>query len=159
MPNVLGDPANYIPANPLQTPPEIVPEWYLLPFYAILRSIPSKLIGVIAMFGSLFTLFLLPWLDTSRVRSAFFRPVYKWVFWLLVIDAFVLGYVGMHRPEGINILLGRVATIYYFAHFYLLMPLIGWFERPLPLPTSISAAVLAKHRGAAPPAAAALEKH
>src|ERR1700733_7002395 len=84
MPNGLGDAQNFIPANPLQTPPEIVPEWYLLPFYAILRSIPNKLLGVIFMFGSLLTLFLLPWLDTSRVRSAFFRPVYKWVFWLLV---------------------------------------------------------------------------
>src|SRR6202167_4427659 len=99
-PNLLGDPQNYIPANPLQTPPEIVPEWYFLPLYAILRSIPSKLIGVCAMFGSILTLFLLPWLDTSRVRSAFFRPVYKWVFWLLVIDAIVLGVVGAHKPEG-----------------------------------------------------------
>jgi ubiquinol-cytochrome c reductase cytochrome b/c1 subunit len=159
MPNALGDPANYIPANPLQTPPEIVPEWYLLPFYAILRSIPSKLIGVIAMFGSIFTLFLLPWLDTSRVRSAYFRPVYKWVFWLLVIDALTLGYVGAHRPEGFYIVLGRIATFYYFFHFYVLVPLIGKFERPLPLPTSISAAVLHKHRAAAAPAVAAMEKH
>jgi ubiquinol-cytochrome c reductase cytochrome b/c1 subunit len=143
-PNLLGNPENYIPANPLQTPPEIVPEWYLLPFYAILRSIPNKLLGVIAMFGSIFTLFLLPWLDTSRVRSAFFRPVYKWVFWLLVIDALALGDVGAHRPEGIYIVVGRIATFYYFLHFYILMPLIGWFERPLPLPASISAAVLEK---------------
>jgi quinol-cytochrome oxidoreductase complex cytochrome b subunit len=158
-PTVLGDPANFIPANPLQTPAEIVPEWYLLPFYAILRSIPNKLLGVCFMFGSLITLFLLPWLDTSRVRSAFFRPVYKWVFWLLVIDALVLGYVGAHRPEGINILLGRLATFYYFLHFYILFPLIGWFERPLPLPTSISAAVLAKHRPPAPAASAAMGKH
>src|SRR5487761_893957 len=154
-PNVLGDPANYIPANPLQTPPEIVPEWYLLPFYAILRSIPSKLIGVIAMFGSLLTLFLLPWLDTSRVRSAFFRPVYKWVFWLLVIDAFALGAVGAHRPEGIWIVVGRLGTIYYFLHFLVLMPLIGWFERPLSPPPSISEAVLKKRGGGALAGAAA----
>src|ERR1700684_2969054 len=96
-PNLLSDPQNYIPANPLQTPPEIVPEWYFLPYYAILRSIPSKLIRVCAMFGSLLTVVPLPWLDTSRVRSSFFRPVYKWVFWLLVIDAIVLGVVGAHQ--------------------------------------------------------------
>jgi ubiquinol-cytochrome c reductase cytochrome b subunit len=158
MPNALGDPANYIPANPLQTPPEIVPEWYFLPYYAILRSIPSKLIGVIAMFGSIMTLFLLPWLDTSRVRSAFFRPIYKWLFWVLVVDCFALGYVGAHRPEGFYIVLGRICTIYYFLHFYVLLPIIGKMERPLPLPASISAAVLAK-RGAPVGAAAAAEKH
>jgi quinol-cytochrome oxidoreductase complex cytochrome b subunit len=146
-PNLLGDPANYIPANPLQTPPEIVPEWYFLPFYAMLRSVPdilfikAKLAGVIAMFSSIFILFVLPWLDTSPVRSSRFRPVYKWVFWLLVIDVFVLGYVGAHRPEGFYIFLGRVGTFYYFLHFLVLLPLIGIFERPLPLPTSISAAV------------------
>ena len=159
MPNALGEPVNYVPANPLVTPNEIVPEWYLLPFYAILRSIPNKLLGVCFMFGSLLTLFLLPWLDTSRVRSAFFRPVYKWVFWLLVVDALLLGYVGAHRPEGMNILLGRIGTFYYFFHFYVLFPLIGWFERPLPLPTSISAAVLAKHQAHAPAAGAAMGKH
>jgi quinol-cytochrome oxidoreductase complex cytochrome b subunit len=148
MPNELGDPQNYIRANPLQTPPEIVPEWYFLPYYAILRSIPNKLLGVIAMFGSIGVLFLLPWLDTSRIRSAYFRPVYKWLFWLLVIDAFVLGWVGAHRPEGSFILIGRVATAYYFIHFLVLMPLIGKLERPLPLPTSISAAILKKKGGA-----------
>jgi ubiquinol-cytochrome c reductase cytochrome b subunit len=148
MPNELGDPQNYIKANPLQTPPEIVPEWYFLPYYAILRSIPNKLLGVIAMFGSIGVLFLLPWLDTSRIRSAYFRPVYKWLFWLLVIDAFVLGWVGAHRPEGAFIVIGRVATLYYFLHFLILMPLIGKLERPLPLPTSISAAILKKRGGA-----------
>src|SRR3954463_10594145 len=90
-PNLLGEPDNYIPANPLQTPPHIVPEWYLLPFYAILRSIPNKLLGVIAMFGSILLLCFLPWLDGSKVRSATFRPVYKWVFWLLPIDCLILG--------------------------------------------------------------------
>ncbi len=163
MPNVLGDPANYIPANPLQTPPEIVPEWYFLPFYAILRSvpdilfIPAKLAGVLCMFGSIGVLFVLPWLDTSRVRSAHFRPIYKWVFWLLVIDVFVLGYVGAHRPEGFYIVLGRLGTLYYFIHFLILMPVIGWIERPLPLPTSIAAAVTRKG-GAPAGAAASLEK-
>jgi ubiquinol-cytochrome c reductase cytochrome b subunit len=157
-PNLLGDPQNYIPANPMQTPPEIVPEWYLLPFYAILRSIPSKLLGVCALFGSIGILFIVPWLDTSRVRSAYFRPIYKWVFWLLVIDAFVLGAVGAHRPEGWWIVIGRLGTIYYFLHFIVLMPLIGWFERPLPLPPSIAEAVLKKRGGALAGAAATRAK-
>jgi ubiquinol-cytochrome c reductase cytochrome b/c1 subunit len=150
VPNLIGtDPLNYEPANPLQTPPEIVPEWYFLPFYAMLRStpnilfIPAKLAGVIAMFSSIFILFFLPWIDRSRVRSARFRPVYKWVFWLLVIDVFVLGYVGAHRPEGWYVVVGRVGTFYYFFHFFL-MWVVGKVERPLPLPTSISAAVTAK---------------
>ncbi|HLJ21443.1 MAG TPA: cytochrome b/b6 [Stellaceae bacterium] len=148
LPNALGDPANYIQANPLQTPPEIVPEWYFLPFYAILRSvpdiwfIPSKLAGVIAMFGSIGLLFVLPWLDTSPVRSARFRPVYKVFFWFLVLAAVVLGVCGAHRPEGIYVVLGRIATLYYYFHFLILLPLLGKFERTRPLPTSISAAVL-----------------
>ena len=146
-PNALGDAANYERANPLQTPPEIVPEWYFLPFYAMLRSVPdilfikAKLAGVLTMFASIFILFVLPWLDTSPVRSARFRPVYKWVFWLLVIDVLALGYVGAHRPEGTYVLIGRLATLYYFFHFLILFPLIGIFERPLPLPTSISESV------------------
>ena len=163
MPNALGDPQNYIQANPLQTPPEIVPEWYFLPFYAILRSvpnilfIPSKLAGVIALFGAIGILLFLPWLDTSRVRSARFRPIYKWVFWLLVIDVAVLGDCGAHRPEGWYIFAGRLATLYYFVHFLILMPLIGWFERPRSLPTSIGATVT-KRTGAALPAASAVGK-
>jgi quinol-cytochrome oxidoreductase complex cytochrome b subunit len=152
-PNLLGDPANYIPANPLQTPSEIVPEWYFLPFYAILRAvpnilfIPAKLAGVLAMFGSIGVLFILPWLDRSRVRSATFRPLYKWFFWVLVADCLVLGYVGANKPEGMFLVLGRVATTWYFFHFLILVPLLGVFERPRPLPTSISSAVLT---GAAP---------
>jgi ubiquinol-cytochrome c reductase cytochrome b/c1 subunit len=148
-PNLLGHPDNYIPANPLVTPPHIVPEWYFLPFYAILRSItfdilfiPAKLGGVIAMFGAIAVLFVLPWLDTSRVRSATFRPIYKWVFWLLVIDCFILGYVGASPPEGWLPTIGLVATIYYFAHFLIILPLLGKFERPLPLPDSIGKPVL-----------------
>jgi quinol-cytochrome oxidoreductase complex cytochrome b subunit len=126
----------------MQTPPEIVPEWYLLPFYAILRSVPSKLLGVIAAFGAMIILFFLPWLDTSPVRSARFRPIYKWVYWLLVADVIALGAVGDHPPEGIWITIGHVATFYYFLHMLILFPLIGKLERPLPLPTSISEAVL-----------------
>src|SRR6185437_312035 len=140
-PNLLGDVANSIPANPLQTPPEIVPEWYFLPFYAILRSVPNKLLGVILMFGSILILFVLPWLDTSRVRSATFRPVYKWLFLLLIVACVALGWVGAHRPEGIYVLVGRIATAYYY-FFFLSLPFVGWFERPRPLPTSISNAVL-----------------
>ncbi|MBM3554555.1 MAG: cytochrome b [Alphaproteobacteria bacterium] len=141
-PNYLGHPDNYIQADPLVTPAHIVPEWYLLPFYAILRAVPSKLGGVILMFAAIFILFLLPWLDTSRVRSARFRPIYKQFFWLLVIDSIVLGWIGANPPEGIYIVIGRIATIYYFAHFLIIMPLVGKLERPLPLPESISKAVL-----------------
>ncbi len=146
-PNFLGDPQNYIPANPLQTPPDIVPEWYFLPFYAILRSVPDKLLGVIMLFSSILVLFVLPWLDTSPVRSARFRPVYNKIFWLLVIDVLALGYVGAHPPEGTIVTIGRIATFYYFFHFLILFPLIGWFERPRPLPTSIAAAVLGGSAG------------
>ncbi len=157
-PNMLGDPANYIQANPLQTPPEIVPEWYFLPFYAILRSIPNKLMGVCAMFGSILILFVLPWLDTSRVRSGRYRPVFKWFFWVLVLDGFLLGWVGAHKPEGIFVIEGRVGTFYYFFHFLILMPLLGWFERPLPLPTSISKPVLGQGGGRIAGASAPMEK-
>jgi ubiquinol-cytochrome c reductase cytochrome b subunit len=143
-PNLLGDPANYIPANPLQTPPDIVPEWYFLPFYAILRSVPSKLLGVLMMFSSILVLFIVPWLDTSPVRSARFRPIYKKVFWLLVAAVLVLGYVGAHPPEGIYVIEGRIAAFYYFFHFLILLPLLGKLERPRPLPLSIGAAVLGR---------------
>ena len=141
-PNYLGHPDNYIPADPLVTPPHIVPEWYLLPFYAILRSIPDKLTGVIVMFGSIFILFLLPWLDTSRVRSARFRPIYKQVYWVFLVDCLVLGWIGANPPEGIFLVIGRIATIYYFAHFVIIMPLLGKLERTRPLPESISEPVL-----------------
>ena len=156
-PNLLGDPANYIPANPLATPAEIVPEWYFLPFYAILRSVPNKLFGVILMFGSILILFVLPWLDTSKVRSATFRPVFKWFVFVLLIDAVILGWVGANRPEGMFVTIGRVATFYYFFHFLILLPFLGWFERPRPLPTSISAAVL-KGGGRLSSAGAPMEK-
>jgi quinol-cytochrome oxidoreductase complex cytochrome b subunit len=141
-PNFLGSSDNYIPANPMQTPNHIVPEWYLLPYYAILRSVPNKLLGVIMAFGSIFLLFLVPWLDSSPVRSARFRPVYKWVFWLLVIDVIALGWVGANPPEGVVVMVGQIATFYYFVHFLILFPVIGRLERPKPLPASIAMAVL-----------------
>ncbi|ESX27433.1 cytochrome B [Mesorhizobium sp. LSHC440B00] len=144
LPNYLNSTDAFIPANPLQTPAEVVPQWYFLPFYAILRSIPNKLAGVIAMFSAVAVLFILPWLDTSKVRSARFRPIYKWIFWLLVIDVIVLGWVGANKPEGLFVLIGRVGTFYYFFHFLVVMPFLGIFERPLPLPTSIVSAVLPK---------------
>ena len=144
VPNSLSEPVNYVPANPLQTPPHIVPEWYLLPFYAILRAVPDKLGGVIAMAGALVVLFAVPWLDTSKVRSARFRPIFKWLFWVFVVDAIVLGIVGAHPPGGAYVPIGQIATAYYFLHFLVLMPVIGKLESPLPLPDSIATAVLAK---------------
>jgi ubiquinol-cytochrome c reductase cytochrome b/c1 subunit len=148
-PNFLGNPDNYIPANPMQTPNHIVPEWYLLPYYAILRSItfsifgiPAKLLGVLASFGSMFLLFIVPWLDTSPVRSSRYRPIYKWLFWVLVVDAVALGWVGANPPQGIVVTVGQIATFYYYLHFLILLPLVGKFERPRPLPASIAEAVL-----------------
>jgi len=141
-PNFFGEPENYIPANPLQTPAEIVPEWYLLPYYAILRSVPDKLGGVVLMFGSIFILFALPWLDFSKVRSARFRPIYKVLFWIFLVDCVALGWVGAQRPEGLALIVGQVATTYYFLHFLVLVPLVSRFETPRPLPASISEPVL-----------------
>ncbi len=146
MPNLFGEPDNYIVANPLQTPNAIVPEWYFLPFYAILRSVPDKLMGVICMFGSIAVWFILPWLDTSPVRSARFRPLYKTSLLLMVLSMLVLGAVGHHHPEGFWVPLGRVATAYYFAHFLLIVPLLGKLEKPLPLPESISRPVISGDR-------------
>ena len=140
-PNFFGEPDNYIQANPLQTPNAIVPEWYFLPYYAILRSVPDKLLGVLCMFGSILVWFVLPWLDTSPVRSARFRPIYRLMMPLLVVDMVVLGMVGHHHPEGIWIPLGRIFTVLYFGHF-IALPFVGLFETPLPLPESISTPVL-----------------
>ncbi len=143
-PDYLGHPDNYIPADPLKTPAHIVPEWYFLPFYAILRAIPDKLGGVIAMFSAIFVLFLLPWLDTSRVRSATFRPIFKKLFWIFVLDALILGWVGSKPAEGVYIIISRLATFYYFLHFLILLPLLGKFEKNRPLPESIGKPVLAE---------------
>ena len=146
-PDYMGHPDNYIPADPLVTPAHIVPEWYFLPFYAILRAIPDKLGGVLAMFGAIAVLFLLPWLDTSRVRSCVFRPIYKWFMLVLVVDVIVLGFCGANPPEGFWVPLARIATLYYFFHFIVLLPILGKIERPLPLPPSIADAVLKKKAG------------
>lgn len=153
-PNFFGEPDNYIKANPMQTPPHIVPEWYFLPFYAILRAItfdilfiPAKLLGVIAMFSAVLILLFVPWLDRSPVRSARFRPIYKQVFWLFVADCILLGVVGGHPPEGVWVPLGQAATAFYFAFFLVIMPLLSFVERPRPLPSSISAAVTGKGVG------------
>ena len=143
-PNILGHTDNYIPADPLTTPAHIVPEWYLLPFYAILRAIPSKLGGVVVMFASLGILLLLPWLDTSRVRSATFRPLYRQFFWIFVINCIALGYLGAQPPEGWYLFFARVCTAYYFVHFLVILPLLGLIETPRPLPESITKSVLGK---------------
>jgi len=142
IPNYLGHSDNYIPANPLQTPPHIVPEWYFLPYYAILRAIPNKLLGVIALFASIGVLAFVPWLDTSKVRSARFRPLYKQFFWILVICGIGLGYLGSRPAEGGYVIAARILTAYYFFHFLVILPLLGYVEKPRPLPASISEAVL-----------------
>tara|TARA_B100000900_G_scaffold161522_2_gene137127 strand:+ start:1601 stop:2860 length:1260 start_codon:yes stop_codon:yes gene_type:complete len=141
-PNILGHADNYIEANPMVTPAHIVPEWYLLPFYAILRSVPDKLLGVIAMLSAILILAALPWLDTSKIRSAVFRPLYRQFFWILVLDVLILGYVGAMPAEGLYLLVARIATAYYFAHFLIILPLLGFKEKTAPLPMSISEPVL-----------------
>jgi ubiquinol-cytochrome c reductase cytochrome b subunit len=152
-PNFFGNPDNYIQANPLVTPTDIVPEWYLLPFYAMLRAIPSKLIGVLVLVGALLTLLFVPWLDTSKVRSCRFRPLMKQLFWLFAADCILLGYVGSQTADaawhlgGIDfplVWLARFGTLYYFGFFWVLMPWIGKREVTRPLPESIAQAVLAK---------------
>jgi ubiquinol-cytochrome c reductase cytochrome b subunit len=153
IPNYLGHPDNYIPANPLSTPAHIVPEWYFWPFYAILRAftadfiLPAKLWGVLAMFGSIVLLFFLPWLDTSPVRSANYRPTYRLFFWILVADVLVLGYCGGAPAEPVYIITSQIAAAYYFLHFLLIIPIISAMERPRPLPNSITEAVLAGKGG------------
>jgi len=141
-PNFMGHPDNYIPANPMVTPAHIVPEWYFLPFYAILRAIPDKLGGVLFMFGAIMVLFVLPWLDKSSVRSSQFRPLYKLFFWFLVIDCIALGYLGAMPAEGIYVVLSRLATAYYFLHFLIILPLLPKIESTRPLPVSISTPII-----------------
>jgi len=173
-PNYLGHPDNYVPADPLQTPPHIVPEWYFLPFYAILRSITfdiwfleAKLLGVIAMFASIAVLFILPWLDRSPVRSARYRPLYRQFFWILIIDCIILGIVGANSPDDPvfsgaawfqYIHLGIISTAYYFFHFLILLPLLSIFETPKPLPASINEPVLGGGGSSARPAGKPMEK-
>ncbi|MDE1937613.1 MAG: cytochrome b N-terminal domain-containing protein [Alphaproteobacteria bacterium] len=150
-PDFFGNPDNAIQANPLVTPPDIVPEWYLLPFYAMLRSIPQKLIGVLVLVGALLTLAFIPWLDTSKVRSCRFRPLMKQCFWLLVADCVMLGYVGSQSADAALSLggmqlplvwLARLGTAYYYGFFWLIMPIVGLIETPKALPESIAKAVL-----------------
>ena len=156
-PNSLGHPDNYIPANPLVTPAHIVPEWYYLPFYAILRATPdigipftnivfvsSKLAGVCLMFASILIMFALPWIDRSKVRSGTFRPLFRVLYWLFIVNAIVLGYLGAQPAEGIYIIIGRICLALYFGYFAALWFLTGGNrEKTLPLPESISTSVLA----------------
>ena len=127
-PNVLGHSDNYIPANPMSTPSSIVPEWYLLPFYAILRSIPNKLLGVIAMFGSLFILLILPITDVSRIRGSQFRPLMRLAFWFFVVDFLILLWIGACHPESPYLEVGQIATAFYFLWFVVIVPVIGIIE-------------------------------
>ena len=144
-PNFFGEPDNYIPADPLVTPPHIVPEWYFLPFYAILRSVPDKLAGVILMFSAVFVLFVVPWLDRSPIKSSRYRPIYRLFLMALLFSCFLLGWVGTQQPEGLPLLLGRLATAYYFFHFLVVMPLLPRFEKTYPLPASIYDDFMEKH--------------
>jgi quinol-cytochrome oxidoreductase complex cytochrome b subunit len=170
-PNALGHADNYIPANPLVTPTHIVPEWYFLPFYAILRAVPDKLAGVLLMFGAIASLFVLPWLDTSKVRSMRYRPTAKLFFVLFVLAAIVLGFCGAKLPDDqvikgfttfklmdadLNsfVWLSRISTFYYFAYFWAVLPILGLTETPLAVPESISAPVLS-HPAATPAGATA----
>jgi quinol-cytochrome oxidoreductase complex cytochrome b subunit len=171
MPDALGHADNYVPANPLQTPAQIVPEWYFLPFYAILRAIPDKLIGVLCMFGAIGVLFVLPWIDTSKVRSMRYRPAARMYFLIFILVAIGLGFCGAHEPNqqvipgvsGFNLLdynlnsfvwLSRFLTTYYFVYFLVITPLLGFFEKTLPVPDSISTPVLS-HPAALPEGAVA----
>jgi ubiquinol-cytochrome c reductase cytochrome b subunit len=159
MPNALGHADNYIPANPLVTPAHIVPEWYMLPFYAILRAVPDKFLGVVAMFAAIGVLFILPWLDTSKVRSMRYRPTMRTFFVIFVLVGLILGWCGAQLPDApvignfktfilidgdLNsyLWLTRFATVYYFAFFLVIMPLVGLRETPKPIPATISEPVL-----------------
>ena len=137
----MGHPDNYIPANPMVAPAHIVPEWYFLPFYAILRAVPDKLGGVLLMFGAIMVLFVLPWLDRQPFRSSQFRPMYKIFFWILFFDCIALGYLGAMPAEGIYVVLSRIATGYYFFQFLVLLPLLPKFEPTRPLPVSIGSPI------------------
>src|SRR5258708_24491343 len=151
MPNYLGDADNYIPANPGVTPAHIVPEWYYLPFYAMLRSIPNKLAGVTAMFSSILILAFLPWLDTAKTKSSKYRPLAKQFFWMFVVVGVLLGYLGAQPPEGIYVIAGRILTFCYFAYFLIVLPLLSRIEKPRPVPNSIADDVLAKTRSKSAP--------
>ncbi len=143
-PNLLGHPENYIEANPLATPPHIVPDWYFWPFYAILRAftvdliLPAKLWGVLAMFASILLLFFLPWLDKSPVRSGNYRPIFRIFFFVLIADIVLLSWAGGRAATPMVVVASQIGSAYYFLHFLVILPLVSKFERPRPLPVSIS---------------------
>ena len=163
MPNYLGHPDNYIEANPLVTPAHIVPEWYFLPFYAILRAftadvwivqivqflsfgiIDAKFFGVLAMFGAILVMALVPWLDTSRVRSGRYRPQFKWWYWLLALDFVLLMWCGAMPAEEPYATISLIASAYWFAYFLVILPLLGVIEKPEPMPATIEEDYLAHH--------------
>ncbi len=147
LPDYLGHADNYTPANPLVTPPHIVPEWYFLPFYAILRAVPSKLGGVIAMFAAVLVLLFVPWLDSSRVRSTKYRPIYKWCFWFFVFTCVALGWLGSKPAEQPYVFWSQFFTFAYFAFFFIALPVVGLIETPRVLPRSISESVLGRSSG------------
>ncbi len=148
LPDSLGHSDNYQRANPLVTPTHIVPEWYFLPFYAILRAVPDKLLGIVLMLGAVLVLFALPWLDRSKVRSMRFRPTTRIFFFIFLIVCFVLGWCGANSPDDVAVLgykfvtISQIATVYYFAYFLVILPVMGSLEKPKELPESITAAVL-----------------
>jgi ubiquinol-cytochrome c reductase cytochrome b subunit len=155
-PRYLGHADNFIEANPMVTPAHIVPEWYFLPFYAILRSITfnigpmeAKLGGVIAMFSAVLILAFVPWLDTSRVRSGKYRPMFKWFFWFFMFTFVALGYLGGKPAEGAYVAWAQFFTFYYFAYFLVILPVLGLVETPRKLPKSITDAVLSRNGGGA----------
>ncbi len=151
MPNYLGEADNYIVANPGVTPPHIVPEWYYLPFYAILRAIPNKLAGVIALFASIIVLAFLPWLDTAKTKSCKYRPLAKQFFWIFVVVCIGLGYLGAQPPEGVYVIAARILSVCYFGYFLIVLPLLSRIEKPRPIPNSIADDVLAKTGSKATP--------
>jgi quinol-cytochrome oxidoreductase complex cytochrome b subunit len=171
-PDALAHADNYVPANPLQTPAHIVPEWYFLPFYAMLRSVPNKLFGVVTMFGAIAMLFVVPWLDTSKVRSMRYRPAAKIFFAIFILSVLVLGWCGGKEPDDVVLAVGRdqagdptglsvtvfsrFFVLYYYAYFLLVLPILGLREKPLPQPETISTPVLS-HGGAALPAGGTAE--
>jgi len=157
-PDALGHADNYIRADAMKTPPHIVPEWYFLPFYAILRAVPDKLAGILLMVGAIVVLFILPWLDTSKVRSMRFRPVARWFFFIFLFFCFILGWCGAETPDNLVFSVGtnaagepigltfyrlsQISTIYYFAFFLIILPVLGLMEKPKDRPASITQAVL-----------------
>ena len=150
MPNYLGDADNYIPANPGVTPAHIVPEWYYLPFYAILRSIPNKLAGVVAMFGAILVLAFLPWLDSAKTRSSKYRPLAKQFFWIFVVVC-IAARLSRRAAAGRHLCDRRPhPDVCYFAYFLILLPLLSRIEKPRPVPNSIADDVLAKTGKGAP---------